>query len=81
MTTTRTEKSLPLPPGSFGLPVIGETISFLRDRDFADKRHKRYGSIFKTHLFGRPTVMMLGAEANRFLFANENQYFSLQLAL
>lgn len=77
MTTTSTEKSLPLPPGSFGLPVIGETISFLRDRDFAQKRHERYGSIFKTHLFGRPTVMMLGAEANRFLFTNENQYFSI----
>jgi len=59
------------------LPVIGETISFLRDRDFAQKRHERYGSIFKTHLFGRPTVMMLGAEANRFLFTNENQYFSV----
>jgi cytochrome P450 len=77
MTSTRTEKSLPLPPGSFGLPVIGETISFLRDRDFAQKRHERYGAIFKTHLFGRPTVMMLGAEANRFLFTNENQYFSV----
>ncbi|MBW4448557.1 MAG: cytochrome P450 [Spirirestis rafaelensis WJT71-NPBG6] len=77
MTSTRTEKSLPLPPGSFGLPFIGETISFLRDRDFAQKRHERYGAIFKTHLFGRPTVMMLGAEANRFLFTNENQYFSV----
>ncbi len=77
MTSTRTEKSLPLPPGSFGLPFIGETISFLRDRDFAQKRHKRYGSIFKTHLFGRPTVVMIGAEANRFLFTNENQYFSI----
>ena len=71
------KRSLPLPPGSFGLPVIGETISFLRDPNFADKRQKRYGSIFKTHLFGRPTVMAIGSEANRFLLTNENQYFSI----
>ena len=77
MTTTHTQQSLPIPPGNFGLPLIGETISFLRDPNFAQKRQKRYGSIFKTHLFGRPTIYMIGAEANRFLFANENQYFSI----
>lgn len=86
MTTTDTERrpegasgkrSLPLPPGSFGLPFIGETISFLRDPNFADKRHKQYGSVFKTHLFGRPTVMMIGAEANRFLLTSENQYVTI----
>ncbi|MGL5133493.1 MAG: cytochrome P450, partial [Planktothrix sp.] len=75
MTSTQSTTSLPLPPGKFGFPMIGETISFLRDPDFADKRQKQYGSIFKTHLFGRPTVIMMGAEANRFLFANENKYF------
>ncbi|WRH67214.1 MAG: cytochrome P450 [Planktothrix sp. GU0601_MAG3] len=75
MTSTKSISSLPLPPGKLGFPVIGETISFLRDPDFADKRQKQYGSIFKTHLFGRPTVTMTGAEANRFLFANENKYF------
>ncbi|WP_395649022.1 cytochrome P450 [Planktothrix agardhii] len=75
MTSTQSITSLPLPPGKFGFPMIGETISFLRDPDFADKRQKQYGSIFKTHLFGRPTVIMMGAEANRFLFANENKYF------
>jgi cytochrome P450 len=86
MTTTDTERrrqapsgkrSLPLPPGSFGLPIIGETISFLRDSNFADKRHKQYGTVFKTHLFGRPTVMMLGAEANRFLLTSDNQYVTI----
>ncbi len=77
MTTTHVKRSLPLPPGSFGLPLIGETIGLLRDPNFAQKRQKRYGSIFKTHLFGRPTVVMIGAEANRFLFTNENQYFSI----
>lgn len=77
MTTTHAERSLPLPPGNFGLPLVGETISFLRDPDFAKKRQQRYGQIFKTHLFGRPTIIMIGPEAIRFLLTNENQYFSI----
>ncbi|HEY9874207.1 MAG TPA: cytochrome P450 [Candidatus Obscuribacterales bacterium] len=74
--TTEAKASLPLPPGSLGLPFIGETIGFLLDRDFAKKRHKKYGPIYKTHIFGRPTVMMLGAEANRFMLSSEMQRFS-----
>lgn len=65
-----------LPPGSFGLPVIGETFSFLRDPDFTTKRAKKYGSIFKTHILGRPTVFMVGAEANRFILSSHIDYFS-----
>ncbi len=76
-TTTKELSSLPLPPGNFGLPIIGETISFLQDSDFSDQRQEKYGPIFKTHIFGRPTVVMVGAEANRFLFANESKYFSV----
>ncbi|MFP5273263.1 cytochrome P450 [Coleofasciculus sp.] len=74
MTTTDELKSRPLPPGHFGLPLIGETIQFFRDPDFAKKRHQKYGSIFKTKLFGRPTVMISGSEANRFVLTHENQY-------
>lgn len=76
--TTTTAKTLPLPPGNLGLPIIGETISFIRDSDFADKRYKKYGSVYKTHIFGKPTVVMIGSEANRFLFTNDNKYFSNQ---
>jgi cytochrome P450 len=76
MTTTDTSRSLPLPPGSFGWPVIGETISFLRDRDFNQKRQKKYGSVYRTHIFGQPTVMLSGSEANRFLFTHDNSYFA-----
>lgn len=72
---SETTTTLPLPPGNFGLPVVGETISFLQDPDFANKRQEKYGSVFKTNIFGRPTVMIVGSEANRFLFANENKYF------
>lgn len=67
---------LPLPPGSFGLPLLGETIAFLTDGDFASKRHNKYGQLFRTHIFGSPTIILSGAEANRFLLSNENKYFA-----
>ncbi|WP_313934873.1 cytochrome P450 [Nostoc sp. FACHB-280] len=72
------QDEFPLPPGDLGLPLIGETISFLRDPDFATKRQQKYGNVFKTNLFGSPTIMMVGAEANRFLFSKENQNFVIQ---
>lgn len=42
-----------------------------------EKRQKQYGPIFKTHLFGRPTIVLIGAEASRFLFTNEGQRFEM----
>jgi len=64
-----------LPPGSLGLPLIGDTLNFLQDTQFAKKRHQQYGPIFKTRLFGQPTVFVRGQEANLFVLSNENQYF------
>jgi len=72
---TSSSGSLPFPPGRFGLPLIGETGSFLQDQNFASKRHELYGDIFKTNLFGRPTVYLSGDEAVRFVLLNEDQYF------
>ena len=75
MTTTQKQpSSLPLPPGELGLPFLGETISFLTDPDFQKKRQAKYGKVYKTSIFGRPNVTMIGAEANNFLFKNENKY-------
>ncbi|MFB6276563.1 MAG: cytochrome P450 [Halothece sp.] len=73
--TTQTTTTQSVPPGNFGLPFIGETIAFLRDQDFINKRNEKYGSVFKTRLFGKPTIVFKGAEANRFVFNNENKYF------
>ncbi|GAB4230033.1 MAG: cytochrome P450 [Elainellaceae cyanobacterium] len=75
--TTTTKPSLPLPPGSLGLPLIGETLSFFGDPDFAQKRFQQYGSIFKTQIFGKPTVFIRGTEANRFILTGENQQFEV----
>jgi cytochrome P450 len=66
---------LPLPPGTLGLPFIGETLQFLRDPQFARKRHQQYGAVFKTRILGKPTIFTMGAEANRFVLTHENKYF------
>ena len=66
--------SLPEPPGGGGLPLIGETIAFFTDPDFNSKRVAKYGKVYQTNIFGSPTVVMIGSQANTFLFRNENQY-------
>jgi cytochrome P450 len=76
MTSKTAISASPLPPGSLGLPLLGETLDFFREPDFVEKRRKKYGNIFKTHIFGRPTAIMLGAEANRFILTNEDKYFA-----
>lgn len=65
------------PPGNLGLPLIGETIAFFTERDFAIKRHKRYGSVFKTSLLGQTTILIEGADGNRFILGIENDYFEI----
>ena len=64
-----------LPPGSLGLPLIGETLNFLQDSQFAKKRHQQYGPIFKSSIFGQPTLFMRGQEASLFVLSNDNKYF------
>ena len=66
-----------LPPGSFGLPVLGEIIEFAQNAEqFSSERHALYGPIFKTKLLGQPTIFARGAAANKFILSNENKYFS-----
>ncbi|KAL7103946.1 hypothetical protein ACP275_08G212900 [Erythranthe tilingii] len=73
---SRTNKRLP--PGQMGLPWIGETIDFCKAQkknrlyeDFIQTRIKKHGKTFKTRLMGYPTVVVNGAEANKFFLSNE----------
>ncbi len=70
-------ETLPVPPGTFGLPWIGETLSFFRDPQFAQKRHAQHGALFKTRLFGQPTIFLKGADANEFVLSHENELFQV----
>lgn len=67
-----------LPPGEMGLPWIGETMEFFKAQrknrmfeEFVQPRMAKYGKIFKTRLMGSPTIIVNGAEANRFFLSNE----------
>eukprot|EP01018_Ginkgo_biloba_P025152 Gb_27584 [translate_table: standard] len=68
-----------LPPGSSGLPLLGETIQFQwalksnKPEEFFDERVKRFGHVFKTCLFGEQTVVVTGPSGNRLLLSNENK--------
>ncbi len=64
------------PPGSLGLPILGESIEFVLDPDFLDKRYQKYGPIFKTHVLGKPTVVMVGSEAAEFVLSSHMDHFS-----
>jgi cytochrome P450 len=61
-----------------GLPLIGETLQFLTDRNFVQKRYQRHGSVFKSHIIGRPTVFMVGPDAVEFLLSSGFDNFSWQ---
>jgi hypothetical protein len=42
-----------LPPGSMGLPVLGDTFAFARNPfGYLDDRHQRHGPVFKARLLG-----------------------------
>lgn len=70
-------RNSPLPPGEFGLPIVGETLHFFRDPDYAVKKHKKYGPIFKTRLLGSPTIFVKDAAANQFVLTQENKNFEV----
>ena len=64
----------PLPRGSMGWPLIGETLAWIRDPPtWADAHVARYGPVFKTHLLFRPTVFVSGGDNVRALYRKEGR--------
>src|SRR6476620_7813220 len=62
--THATPSPPPVPPGSRGWPLLGETLSLLRNPyAFIQDRHARYGPAFRTTLLGWNTVFLEGPAA------------------
>ncbi|XP_016469511.1 3beta,22alpha-dihydroxysteroid 3-dehydrogenase [Nicotiana tabacum] len=74
-------RKIRLPPGTLGLPFIGETLQLIsaykteNPEPFIDDRIAKYGNIFTTHVFGEPTVFSTDPETNRFILQNEGRLF------
>ncbi|CAA0373094.1 unnamed protein product [Arabidopsis thaliana] len=71
------EQRLRLPPGSMGLPYIGETLRLYTENpnSFFATRQNKYGDIFKTHILGCPCVMISSPEAARMVLVSKAHLF------
>ena len=53
-----------LPPGRDGLPLLGETLDFAKNPfGFIEKRMAAHGRVFRSHVLGRKTAVIAGADA------------------
>ncbi|CAI9281478.1 unnamed protein product [Lactuca saligna] len=87
MTALRPSQSgTKLPQGYMGLPIIGETLTFLwyfkflgRPEDYINSKRQKYGDgigMYKTHLFGRPSVITFLPTTNKFVL-RDTETFSI----
>ncbi|KAK9271231.1 hypothetical protein L1049_026821 [Liquidambar formosana] len=74
----RPESTANIPPGSRGLPLIGETLQFMAAincsqgfYDFVRVRHLRYGNCFKTNIFGETHVFVSSTESAKVILNND----------
>ncbi|XP_022726427.1 cytochrome P450 87A3-like [Durio zibethinus] len=68
-----------LPPGSMGLPLVGESLQLLVPSNsfdlppFLKTRLHRYGPIFRTSVAGRAVVVSADPEFNHFIFQQQGR--------
>ncbi|OIT00497.1 PREDICTED: cytochrome P450 716B1-like [Nicotiana attenuata] len=80
----RRRPSKRVPPGSHGLPIIGQSLGMLRAmrtntaQKWLEERVQKYGLISKLSLFGKPTVFIYGQAANKFIFTSDDSVLSNQ---
>ncbi|KAI4308024.1 hypothetical protein L6164_031143 [Bauhinia variegata] len=81
---TKLSKRVPDPPGSFGIPIIGQSLGLLRAmrvntaEKWVEARIRKYGPISKLSLFGKPTVFIYGQAANKLVFTSHDSIIANQ---
>ncbi|GJS41538.1 Ent-kaurenoic acid oxidase 2-like protein [Tanacetum coccineum] len=78
------EGGIKLLPGHMGLPIIGEMFTFLWyfkvrrcPDDYINAKRHRYGDgigMYKTHLFGKPSVIVFSPLATKYAFRAEESF-------
>jgi cytochrome P450 len=76
----RDNKDLSHIPGSYGLPLIGETFSFVMDPfKVLHARYQKYGPVSKTNMTFQKFVVALGPEYIQQLMLDRNESFSARM--
>lgn len=76
------ERRRQLPPGSMGIPVIGQSLQLLQAmrantaEKWVEERVSKYGPVSKLRLFGKPTVLVKGPAANKMIFSGRSDVLS-----
>jgi cytochrome P450 len=64
-------------PGDEGWPIIGKTLEVLADPKGHIERHAaKYGLVYRSHLFGETSIVLLGPEANELVLFDQARQFS-----
>src|SRR3954469_2025512 len=73
MTGSSAGKPLRELPSRFSLPLIGDTVAFVRDpAGFLQRRATEMGPVFRIHVFGAPTACFVGPEAFALVLDDRN---------
>lgn len=69
------KKDLKHIPGDWGLPIVGDFFTFIKDAThFYESRKAKYGEIFKFHTPFGVRVVFCGQEANKLILVEEGKY-------
>src|SRR6185312_5801198 len=64
-------------PGDEGWPIIGQTLAVLADpKGHVEKNAAKYGLVYRSHLFGETSLVLLGPEANELVLFDQAKIFS-----
>src|SRR6202165_1480946 len=67
-------------PGDEGWPFIGKTLDVLADpKGQVERQSAKYGLVYRSHLFGETSLVMLGPEANELVLFDQAKLFSSTL--
>lgn len=64
-------------PGDEGWPLIGKTLEVLADpKGHVEENAAKYGLVYRSHLFGETSLVLLGPEANELVLFDQARIFS-----
>ena len=68
-------------PGSYGMPLFGQTFEFLRDfQGLVDRAAARHGPIYRQNIMFQRGLALLGPDANEFVLRDPEHIFSSRAA-